>query len=88
VVRLTITLDDESARKLAKLAERTRAQPDAIARSLLCTALDEVDADPRTVPDLLDGIPGALERARLGQAQADAGETLGTEELRSHRGFG
>ena len=79
--RLNITLDDEYAEKLAQLAERTHVQPGTVARSLLSAALDEVDADPRHVVDLLDGIPGALERARLGQAQGRAGDVIPLDEL-------
>jgi predicted transcriptional regulator len=81
VERLNITLDDEYAEKLSRLAERTHVQPGTIARSLLSTALDEVDADPRNVANLLDGIPGALERAQLGRAQARSGETIPLEQL-------
>jgi predicted transcriptional regulator len=81
VERLNITLDDEYAEKLSRLAERTHVQPGTIARSLLSSALDEVDADPRNVVDLLDSVPGALERAQLGRAQAEAGETIRLDEL-------
>ena len=79
--RLNITLDDEYAAKLARLAERTHVQPGTIARSLLSTALDEADADARNVVDLLDGIPGAYERAALGREQALAGDTIPLDEL-------
>jgi hypothetical protein len=81
VERLNITLDDEYAEKLMRLAERTHVQPGTIARSLLSTALDEADGDPRNLAVLLDGIPGAFERAQLGQAQAAAGETIRLDEL-------
>jgi hypothetical protein len=43
--------------------------------------LGEADADPRSLVELLDGIPGAHERARLGRAQAEAGETIPLEQL-------
>lgn len=79
--RLNITLDDEYAEKLARLAERTHVQPGTLARSLLSTALDEADADPRNVVELLDGIPGAHDRAQLGRAQAEAGDTVPLDEL-------
>ena len=79
--RLNITLDDEYAEKLARIAERTHVQPGTVARSLLSTALDEADADARSVVELLDGIPGAHERARLGRAEAEAGETIPLEQL-------
>jgi hypothetical protein len=81
VERLNITLDDEYAEKLARIAERTHVQPGTVARSLLSTALDEADADARSVVELLDGIPGAHERAQLGRAQAEAGETIPLEQL-------
>ena len=79
--RLKIRLDDEQAEKLARLAERLHVQPDAIARSLLSNALDDVDPDPRNVVDLLDGIPRAYERAQLGLEQAKNGHTLSLDEL-------
>jgi hypothetical protein len=79
--RLNITLDDEYAEKLARLAERTHVQPGTIARSLLSTALDEADADPRNVAELLDSISGAHARARLGRSQAEAGDTISLEQL-------
>lgn len=79
--RLNITLDDEQAEKLARLADRMHIQPGTIARSLLATALDEADPDARNVTMLLDGIPGALERAQLGRGQAHAGETIPLDDL-------
>jgi hypothetical protein len=80
VERLNITLDAEQGAKLARLADRMHVQP-ADARSLLSSALDEADPDARNVVELLDGIPGALERARLGLEQARAGETVALDEL-------
>lgn len=81
VERLNITLDDEQAEKLARLADRMHIQPGTIARSLLSSALDEADPDARNVAALLDGIPGALERAELGREQAHAGETIPLDQL-------
>jgi hypothetical protein len=79
--RLNITLDDEHAEKLGRLAERMSIQRGTIARSLLSTALDEADPDARSVAALLDGIPAALARAQLGREQARAGETIMLDEL-------
>jgi hypothetical protein len=79
--RLNITLDDEPAEKLARLAERMHVQPGTIARSLLSSALDDADPDARNVIELLDGIAGAYERAQLGLAHAKTGETLTLDEL-------
>jgi hypothetical protein len=79
--RLNITLDDELAEKLARLAERMHVQPGTVARSLLSSALDDADPDARNLVELLDGIPGAYERAQLGLKQAETGETVSLDEL-------
>ena len=81
VERLNITLDDEQAEKLVRLADRMHIQPGTVARSLLSSALDDADPDARNVTELLDGIPGAYERAQLGLGQARAGETVSVNEL-------
>jgi hypothetical protein len=79
--RLNVSLDEVHATKLRRLAERTHSQEGTLARSLLAHALDEADADPRHVVDLLDGIPGAYERAQLGLSQARSGETIPLADL-------
>jgi hypothetical protein len=79
--RLNVTLDAEHAAKLAMLAERAQVQEGTLARSLLSQAIDDADMDARNVVELLDGIPGAFERARLGLAQARSGQTIPLGEL-------
>lgn len=79
--RLNVTLDAEHAVRLARLAERTHVQEGTLARSLLATAIEEADSDARDIAVLLDGIPGAYERAQLGLEQARAGETISLDEL-------
>jgi len=79
--RLNVTLDSEHAAKLSMLAERIHVQEGTLARSLLSSALDEADPDPRTITALLDGIPDAHEDAVLGVKQAEAGETISLDEL-------
>jgi hypothetical protein len=79
--RLNITLEDEQAEKLARLAERMHVQPGTIARSLLSTAIDEADPDARNVTELLDAVPGARDRAELGLRQGHAGETIALDDL-------
>ena len=79
--RLNVTLDPVYAAKLAKMAERTHINEGTLARSLLTQALDETDPDPRHVADLLDGLPGALERARQGLEDAKAGRTITLDDL-------
>lgn len=79
--RLNVTLDEAHAAKLRRLAEQTQVQEGTLARSLLAHALDETDAEPRHVADLLDRVPGAWERARLGLEQARSGDTVPLDEL-------
>ena len=79
--RLNVTLDHAYAAKLAKLAQRTHVNEGTLARSLLSQALDEADPDPRHAAALLDGLPGALERAQQGLADAKAGRTISLDNL-------
>jgi hypothetical protein len=79
--RLNVTLDEESAAKLSRLAERVHVHEGTLARSLLARAIDEVDGDPADVSQLLDGIDGAFERAGRGLEQARQGDTVGLDEL-------
>lgn len=79
--RLNVTLDPARAAKLALLAERTNTQEGTLARSLLSHALDETDVDARHIVELLDGIPGAFERAQFGLEQARSGRTIAADDL-------
>jgi hypothetical protein len=78
---LNVTLDAERAAKLSRLAERTHTQEGTLARSLLSQAIDEADVDARHVVEILDGIPGAFERAQLGLEQARSGRTISLDDL-------
>ena len=79
--RVNIVLDETRALKLRRLAERTNTNPGTIARSLLSSALDEADPDPRTITQLLDGIDGAWNDARAGHSEVRAGQGIPLEEL-------
>ncbi len=79
--RLNVTLDPAHAAKLASLAARTHVNEGTLARSLLAQALDEADPDPRHVAALLDGLPGALERAHQGLEDAKAGRTVALDDI-------
>ncbi len=79
--RLNVTLDAEHAALLSRLAERTHVQEGTLARSLLLAALEGADPDARNVAALLDGIPGAYERARLGLDTAQQGDTISLDDL-------
>ena len=79
--RVNIVLDEERSLKLKRLADRTHTNAGTLARSLLSTALDEADPDPRGITALLDGIDGAWERALSGQNEASAGMGIAPEDL-------
>lgn len=79
--RLNVTLAPEHAAKLSRLAEQAYTQEGTLARSLLSRAIDESDVDSRGMVELLNGIPGALERAQLGREQARAGNTIPLDDL-------
>ena len=78
---MNVTLDPELAEKLSRMAEQAYVQEGTLARSLLSRAIDEADVDGRSMAELLNGIPGALERAQLGREQGRSGETIPLEEL-------
>lgn len=79
--RLNVTLEPEHAEKLRALAQRTHIKEGTLARSLLAAALDRADPEPAQVTALLDGIPGALDRARDAERAAARGEVIPLDEL-------
>jgi hypothetical protein len=79
--RVNIILDPERAVKLRRLAERTHTNPGTLARSLLSTALDDADPDPRSISDLLDRIDGAWEDAATGSQEIRDGKGIPLGEL-------
>lgn len=80
-IRINVTLDSEHAEKLSRMAEQAYTQEGTLARSLLSRAIDEADIDAASMVELLNGIPGALERAQLGREQARTGETIRLDDL-------
>lgn len=79
--RLNVTLDAEHAARLARLAERTHVAEGTLARSLLSMAIEDADPQAHSIVAVLDGIPGAWERAQQGLQRAQAGETIPLGEL-------
>ena len=79
--RVNVTLGAQHAEKLRRLAERTHTTEGTLARSLLASALDEADPDPRNITTLLDGIDGSWERAERGRRDIEAGRGIRLEEL-------
>jgi hypothetical protein len=80
-LRVNVTLDPEHDAKLTQLAERTHLEKGTLARSLLLQAIDDADPEPHNVVALLDGIPGAYERAMENLASARLGETIPLDQL-------
>ena len=76
-----MTLDPEHAAKLAALAAKTYTQEGTLARSLLLNAIDMADLGAGQIVELLDGIPGAYERAQLGRQQGKKGQTVQLDDL-------
>jgi len=79
--RVNIVLDEERSLKLRRLADRTHTSPGTLARSLLSTALDDADPDPRTITDILDRMPGAWEDALAGSEEISTGKGIPLDEL-------
>jgi hypothetical protein len=79
--RLNITLDEERAAKLERLAKRVHVNEGTLARSMLSSAIDDSDPDAESVMTVLDGIDGAWDRAQLGREQATTGETVELGDL-------
>jgi hypothetical protein len=79
--RLTIDLDDDDGAELDRLAEGQRTDAEGFARGLLIELLRNQGHDSRTATEVLDGIPGAWERAQEGRAQINAGRGVSLQDL-------
>lgn len=79
--RLNVTLDREHAEKLRRMAEQSYAAEGRSARSLLSRASDDAELDGRTMVEILNGIPGATDRLRIGREQIARGEGIPLDEL-------
>ena len=78
---IDLALEPGYAHKLAAEAERAHVDEGQLAVSLLAGALDEADPDASRITEILDGIPGAWERAQQSIEQARRGETVPLSEL-------
>ena len=79
--RFNVTLDQEHAEKLRRMAEQSYAAEGTLARSLLSRAIDEAEVDGRTMVEILNGIPGASERVQLAREQIARSEGIPLDEL-------
>jgi hypothetical protein len=65
-------------RALARLAGVLEA---TLARSLLSKAIEDADPDASSTTAILDGIPGAYERAIQSLERAHAGKSIALDDL-------
>ncbi|MDQ3646377.1 MAG: hypothetical protein M3345_05510 [Actinomycetota bacterium] len=79
--RLNVSLDDQHAEKLARLADRARVPDGTLARSLLCAAIDDADPDSRSITEILEGIPGLPERLVKAEVELADGNVIDLEKL-------
>ncbi len=79
--RLNVSLDEQHAEKLARLADRARVADGTLARSLLSAAIDDADPDARSITEILEGIPGLTDRLSEAEAEVKAGYVTELEEL-------
>lgn len=79
--RINVTLDREHVSKLSRMAERAHVSPGTLARSILCSALDDAEPGAGAVTALLDSIPGAFEGLELAEEQVRSGELINLDEI-------
>ncbi len=79
--RINVVLDDEHAARLKEMAARMYVQPGTIARSLLSTAIDQVDTEATTITAVLDAIPRAWERTQEGLTDVKTGRVVPLDHL-------
>jgi hypothetical protein len=75
-IRVNVTLRGLAASRLAELASRMHVNEGTLARSLLTTALEELDPEARYITDVLNRIPGAWEDAQKGLAEIRSGKGI------------
>jgi hypothetical protein len=79
--RLNVSLDEQRAAKLARLADRAHVPDGTLARSLLSAAIDDADPDAGSITEILEGIPRLPERLAHAEAEVEAGEVTELREL-------
>lgn len=79
--RLNVSLDEQHAEKLARLADRARVADGTLARSLLSAAIDDADPDSRSITEIIEGIPGLSDRLAKAELEVEAGHVTELDEL-------
>jgi hypothetical protein len=79
--RVNVTLDEEHAAALSRLADRAHVSDGTLAKSLLTDAIEGADPDARTMTEILEGMPGLAERVNAAEQQVERGEHSELSEL-------
>lgn len=79
--RLNVSLDEQRAEKLARLAERAHVPDGTMARSLLSAAIDDADPDAASITEILEGIPGLPGRLAHAEAEVESGNVTDLQGL-------
>jgi hypothetical protein len=79
--RLNVSLDEERSTKLARLADRAHVADGTLARSLLSAAIDDADPDADSITDILEGIPGLVDRLDRAEAEVASGAVVELRDL-------
>lgn len=76
-----VTLDDEHAAALSRLANRAHVSDGTLAKSLLTNAIEGADPSAATVTEMLEGMPGLLGRIETAERQLESGDYTELSEL-------
>lgn len=79
--RINVTLDDEHAQRLKRMADQAHTAEGTLARSLLSRAIDDAEIDGKTMTEILNGIPGIHERLAAAREEGRRGEGIPLDEL-------
>jgi hypothetical protein len=79
--RLNVSLDEQRAAKLARLADRAHVADGTLARSLLSAAIDDADPDAATITQILEGIPGLVEGIEQAESEYRMGDFTELQDM-------
>lgn len=79
--RISVTLDEEHAQRLKRMAEQAYIPEGTLARALLSRAIDDAEIDGVTMAKILDGIPGIHERLAAARKEIQRGNVIPLDEL-------
>jgi|tagenome__1003787_1003787.scaffolds.fasta_scaffold17403304_1 predicted transcriptional regulator len=80
-IRINVTLEPETAERLARMARWAHVPEGTMARMLISRAVDDNEAAPAHVAAIIGAIPGAWDDVRRGLAEYDRGEAVDIDDL-------